>query len=136
MNRRERVLVALRGDQPDKVPFLETEVEDELTRELLGKDECQPHEIADLLGLDGFGVFVWPPVYAESHKTGAGHAYQGRGLIQDYADLKLLDPPDPDDESLYEPVRALVKRYHGEYALFAGSMIGWHPALWLPDPFP
>jgi len=130
VNRRERVLIALGGGQPDRVPFLDTIVEEPIPQMLLGKEHYEPHEIADLLGLDGFGAYIWPPVYAETTKTSEGLEYQGAGLLHTRADLARIDLPDPDDESLYESVRALVHRYSGEYVLWAGTMLGWHPTLW------
>ena len=52
MNSRERVLTALRREQPDRVPWIESQVDPPMERALLGKDDYLPEEVNELLGLD------------------------------------------------------------------------------------
>ena len=129
LGRRERVLTALQRQQPDRVPFLEVAIARPLAEALAGKADPAPHEVADALGLDGLGTFIWAPDYAESATNSEGRSFQGAGRIRSRADLAMIDLPDPDDERLYAPLAGLVRRYRGEYALWVGGGIGWQPVL-------
>lgn len=111
------------------MPFLEVAVDLQVARSLVGKASLEPHEVADVLGLDGLGAFIWAPNYAESATSSEGRTFRGAGRLRCRADLAMIRLPDPDDERLYTPLRDLVHRYRGEYALWVGGGIGWEPAL-------
>ncbi len=55
MTPRERVLTALRHGQPDRVPWLENDVEEELQLKIMGTTEFDPGDLCRKLGMDGFG---------------------------------------------------------------------------------
>ncbi|MBI4969964.1 MAG: hypothetical protein HZC25_17755 [Rhodospirillales bacterium] len=56
MTPRERVMMALRGGQPDRVPWVEGEFEEALQVRLMGgRTDYTPGELCRALGMDGFG---------------------------------------------------------------------------------
>ena len=54
MNSRQRVLAALRLEQPDRVPFVEGDISPVIERALLGKDIYQPEEVNEVMGLAAY----------------------------------------------------------------------------------
>ena len=64
MNSRERVLAALRLEQPDRVPFVEGGVDPPIERALLGKDSYLPEEVNQVMGLDNLIALFIPPIFA------------------------------------------------------------------------
>lgn len=56
MTPRERVLAALRREQPDRVPWIENDIEEEIQiRVMDGRSDFTPGELCRKLGMDGFG---------------------------------------------------------------------------------
>lgn len=56
MTPRERVLAALRREQPDQVPWIENDIEEEIQiRVMGGRNDFTPGELCRTLGMDGFG---------------------------------------------------------------------------------
>ncbi len=55
MTPRERVLAALRRETPDRVPWIENEVEEELQVQIMGSTDYEPADLCRKLGMDGFG---------------------------------------------------------------------------------
>ena len=55
MTPRERVLAFLRRETPDRVPWVENEVEEELQVKIMGTTEYDPADLCRKLGMDGFG---------------------------------------------------------------------------------
>ncbi|HEX9017034.1 MAG TPA: uroporphyrinogen decarboxylase family protein [Chloroflexota bacterium] len=55
MTPRERVLAVLRHEQPDRVPWVENEVEEDLQVRIMGTTEYNPADLCRKLGMDGFG---------------------------------------------------------------------------------
>jgi len=73
---RERVLTALKRGQPDKVPWMENDVEEEIQIKLMGgRTDFTPGELCRTLGMDGFGYHF--PSGGEAHD---GQAVQTTGL--------------------------------------------------------
>lgn len=71
MTPRERVLAALRGEQPDRVPWIENDVEEVIQIELMGgRADYTPGEFCRALGMDGFGY----------HFPTGGRAQHGQAL--------------------------------------------------------
>ena len=58
MNSRERVLAALRREQPDRVPFVEGGIDPPMQRALMGRDRFLPEELNDLIGLDNLESLI------------------------------------------------------------------------------
>lgn len=86
---RERVLTALLGKgEPDRVPWLEHEVQHQLQLKLMGRPDFTPGELAAYLGLDGFGFSYpsgvsfdfYPPLMVTRSKVD-GVQMIGKGLL-------------------------------------------------------
>ena len=123
MNSRERVLTALRLGQPDRVPFVEGEVNIKIQRALMGKDTFLPEEVNEVMGLDNLIVLFRPPTFAETHEED-GIPYITKPLITSRADLDKMVFPDPDDPALYIEAAALIRRNQGKYAVAANMRVG------------
>lgn len=55
MTPRERVLAFLKRDTPDRVPWIENDIEEELQVQIMGTDDFEPGDLCRKLGMDGFG---------------------------------------------------------------------------------
>jgi hypothetical protein len=56
MTPRQRVLAALRREQPDQVPWIENDIEEEIQIRIMGgRKDFTPGELCRELGMDGFG---------------------------------------------------------------------------------
>lgn len=73
MNSRERVLTALRREEPDRVPIVENDVEESLQVQIMKRNDYMPGELADVLGLDAFGFH-----YPSGQRGGTGQSMQGK----------------------------------------------------------
>ena len=143
MTSRERVLTALGGRVPDRVPYMEFGIDRSLSRRMLGwppaaeqktdleSNHFSPDEmtqVADHLGLDNFPYVMRAPVYAEKHAGKDGRLYYGDGMIKSSADLAVIDLPDPLDDSIYDGAREAVAN-KGERAACFVTRAGMFPAL-------
>jgi uroporphyrinogen decarboxylase len=140
MNSRERVLAVLNGEIPDRVPWIENYVSNEVMAGLLGHDNflhatysqkierpgmirVSP-EICKLVPIDNISYDMAPPRFAKTERIG-GHDHITEGLIKEREDLRLFDAlPDPDDESMYRPAEEFLKRYKGDLAAIATVRTG------------
>lgn len=144
MNARERVLTALRGGVPDRVPHCELSIDRALARSLLGWSEPEgqaanletnPYTvdeakaIAASLRLDNICYVLRAPVYAHKVSGKDGRQFYGEGMIRTEADLSLLQLPDPYDDALYAEAKEFAGR-KGEYAACLVTRIGIFPT-WL-----
>jgi hypothetical protein len=76
MKPRERVLCALAGDRPDRVPFCEGSVAANVARALARSDQdLSEREISDLLGRDVVVTILFPPYFADQKVGSDGQAY-------------------------------------------------------------
>ncbi len=140
MTSRERVMAVLGGAIPDRVPWIENNIANEVAAALLGtQDFCRntlshridrpgmiriPPEIRKIIPLDNISYDLSPPRYAKTEKID-GHDHVTEGLIKTGADVRLLDGlPDPDDESLYLPAEEYLRRYKGDSAAIATVRTG------------
>jgi len=123
MNSRERVLTALRREQPDRVPFVEGGVDPPIQRALVGKDSFLPEELNAVTGLDNLIVDFVPPIFG-LHEVHAGINFLAKPLIRTRADLDQMVFPDPEDPAFYAPGEALIKRNQGRYAVAAKMRLG------------
>src|ERR1017187_1015574 len=56
MTPKERVMTALRRGQPDMVPWVENDIEEEIQIKVMkGRTDFTPGELCRTLGMDGFG---------------------------------------------------------------------------------
>ena len=130
MTSRERVLTALKGGQPDRVPWVESYVHPSLTNKILGR-EVQPIkgarfavEIHEKLCLDNITYDFRPPIYAEKEMRGDLEMIR-EGWLKSWDDLEALKEwlPDPQDDAFYENADALLKQ-KGDYAAVVGVRLG------------
>ena len=67
MNSRERVMCALAGDQPDRVPFCEGSVAANVARAMANTTrDLSERQISELLGRDVVVAIPFPPYFADS----------------------------------------------------------------------
>ena len=123
MNSKERVLAALRGEQPDRVPFVEGGIDPPIQQALVGKTDFLPEAVNDIIGLDNLIVEFLPPIFGE-HAVHDGINFLAKPHILSRADLDKMVFPNPDDPALYAPGEALVKRNKGRYAVAAKMRTG------------
>ena len=128
MNSGERVLTALRREQPDRVPWIESQVDPPMERALLGKDDYLPEEVNELLGLDNLIAQFVPPLIVE-YETHDDIMYVSEPLIRTRADLDKLELPSAESMGLYRDADELVRRNQGKYAVAAKMRIGVSPTL-------
>ena len=128
MKSRDRVLAALHREQPDRVPFVEGQVDPPIQRALVGKDEFLPEEVNEVMGLDNLIIDLSPPIFGEYEQHGAID-FVARPLIHSPDDLDIMTFPDPETPSLYAPGKALVARNNGKYAVAAKMRLGVSPML-------
>jgi len=75
MTPRERVLAALRREQPDQVPWIENDIEEEIQVALMdGRTDFTPGELCRTLGMDGFGYH-----FPSGQKASDGQSIQTTG---------------------------------------------------------
>ena len=76
---RERVLTALRRGQPDMVPWMENDIEEELQVKIMdGRMDYTPGDLCRALGMDGFGYH-----FPSGGKAIAGQSLQSGASMKD-----------------------------------------------------
>ena len=152
---RDRILAALHCQPPDRVPFLESVVDEAvalalldrpipldlvggelgtgddpvLVGALLGSQRYTPHELVEAMSLDGFGMYCFLKHGGQQEKVD-GHYMVAGGSIKTRSDLKAIHLPDPDDPALYEPYRQFIKEHRGSgKALFCFLNLGSDPVI-------
>lgn len=133
MTSRERVLCALRGGEPDRVPFAEPTVAANVARALLGRSDeawCRQGELSARMGRDIVVFFCNPPFFVEWQYGGSGAAGSARmvPLIRDERDLESMRFPDLDD-ALVARMRAFVAEEREDYAAVGASRLGLSAAI-------
>jgi uroporphyrinogen decarboxylase len=141
MTSRERVAAALACREPDRVPYCEIHVDQQIAEQLLGRElppaptlESNPRGLEDeialaqALGKDNICFVMRAPVYTERTTAGGETAFYTDGLIRSEADLALLDLPDPDDEGLWAEAERWT-RGKGDYSLWLITRLGLFPTM-------
>ncbi|MBT4503393.1 MAG: hypothetical protein HOC74_37025 [Gemmatimonadetes bacterium] len=127
MNSRERVIAALRRQQPDRVPIVEFVI-DEGVRRALFPDAVEIGAFCEAIGLDavGCGLQFRQRPEGDGHVDEWGVFYRGspemlshpvRGPIASHEDLQRYEPPDPEAEWRLGQLPEIVERYKGEKAI-------------------
>jgi uroporphyrinogen decarboxylase len=155
MTSRERVMAALHGQEPDRVPFVEIDIDEGVALSLLGKPAPGPGamtqigvgdqpvhsgvfygspryqllDLVDNLALDAFGTYLF--VRNEGIQKEVGGRYMvAAGSIKSRADLARIQLPDPDNPALYEPYRRFIEQYRDSgRALFCFLNLGSDPVI-------
>jgi uroporphyrinogen-III decarboxylase len=128
MNSRDRVLAALRGEQPDRVPFVEGGIDLPIQQALVGQETFLPEAVNEAIGLDNLIADFLPPIIGD-HEIHDGINFLAKPLLLTQADLDKLVLPNPDAPALYTDAQALVKRNQGKYAVAAKMRLGASPML-------
>ncbi len=143
MNSRERVLTALSGGEPDRVPYCELGIDRALAAQLMGWSESltqtanleqnpytvdEAAAIAAELSLDNICCVLRAPVFAQKVPGTDGRLFYGEGLIRSRADLDRFQLPDPYDEALYEEAESYI-RGRGDYATWFVTRAGIFPTI-------
>jgi hypothetical protein len=134
MTPRQRILAALRREPLDRVPYLESVIDEPIALDFLGIPRPADLPVSELgaegsadvvagtalgtpryplrqlvtaLGLDGFGAYF----FARPERIDLivdGHSMSAGGRIKTRADLNRIVLPDPDDPAIYAPLRAFL----------------------------
>jgi uroporphyrinogen decarboxylase len=155
MTSRQRIITALKCQEPDRIPFLESVVDERialallgkpvpvnfmggelgvseksiLTGVLLGSENYDPLELVVNLGMDGFGTYLFIRHEGIQQKVGDHYMVHG-GRIHSRSDLTRIILPDPNDPDLYEPFRQFISRYRAsDRALFCFTNLGSDPVI-------
>ena len=143
MTSRERVLTALRREQPDRVPYCELGIDRALAEQMLGWGQPQsqaanlesnPYTIEEMkaisahLKLDNIYYVLRAPVYAHREAGQDGRLFYGEGMLKTEADLSLIDLPDPYDDALYAEAEAFARQKE-DYAAWFVTRIGIFPTM-------
>ncbi len=129
MNSKERVMCALAGEQPDRVPFAESSIAPSIAKSLAGTErDLTEWEISDMLDRDVVVPVLFPPYFADFEEGTDGQAYVTTGWIKTINDLDKMELPDPNDPSLYvDVVKAIENK--GDYAVATAIKLGVAPML-------
>ncbi|MFC1885875.1 uroporphyrinogen decarboxylase family protein [Thermodesulfobacteriota bacterium] len=130
----ERVIKALKREEPDRVPHLELGIDKKVREALLPGGSYK--DFMEFMDLDGNCIFdkssswsyepVDQPKRIFRDQWGAltqfgdeaiGHPIEAR--IKNEKDLDTYVPPDPDEEWRYETLKRWIKRFKGERAILA-----------------
>jgi len=131
---RERILKALRRQEPDVVPHMELWLNPLVAEKILpGGGSIE--DLTEYLDLDGIAYYtVSMETYEVLDKskgiirdkwgvikrdTGQTTPHPIEPAIKSEKDLESYSPPDPNDPSRYEPLKRMVKRFKGERAVVA-----------------
>lgn len=143
MTSRERVLTALKRQEPDRVPYCELGIDRVLAHRLLDWGEIdseardlekndfsleESKAISSFLKKDNITYVLRAPVYAEKKPGQTGRLFYGEGMIKSEADLDKLVLPDPYDDALYEEAKQFAAG-KGDYAACFVTRIGIFPTL-------
>jgi uroporphyrinogen decarboxylase len=139
---RDRVLCALSGGMPDRVPYCELSVDEPIVNQLLGRKTFadrfyeageytqNPVEvekaIARALGRSNVNFNFRPPIPAVKRVGEGNILFYADGEIKSKADLDKLQLPDPNDDSLYAPAREFLAQKE-DFATCAGCRLGISP---------
>lgn len=142
MNSRERFLTALKGEQPDRVPFGEIGIVRKFAERFMGWPEKQftgdleqnfftfeeMNAIADALDLDNIFYYLRPPIYCDTHMGTDGIPYYGEGEIKKPEDLDKIKLPDPTDDRLFADAQGFIKNKKDKALCFV-TRAGVYPAI-------
>ncbi len=150
MNSRERVLTALDGGIPDRVPIMFSLIDTELQENILGyklsqyrfdveKDPgiialpgdrirtnlnyCVHPDTAERLQLDAIGVKFNAPLFVKARLQRGGYGIE-KGLLTSWEELERVTMPDPDQNDVLEEAELFLRRYRADRACFATIRMG------------
>jgi hypothetical protein len=137
MTSRQRILAALRREPVDRIPFLESVIDEPVALQFLGiplpadlpvselgagssdsviagtalgSPRYPLRQLVTALGLDGFGAYFFARP-ERIDRVVDGHSMTAGGKIKNRADFNRIVLPDPDDPALYAPLRTFLAEY-------------------------
>jgi uroporphyrinogen decarboxylase len=137
MTSRQRLLAALRREPVDRVPYLESVIDEPVALEFLGIPVPADLPVSELgadgedsvvagtalgtpryslrhlvsaLGLDGFGAYFFARPERIDLQVG-GHTMTAGGRIKNRADFNRIVLPDPDDPAIYAPLHRFLAEH-------------------------
>ncbi len=143
MTSAERVMAALRRQEPDRVPYCELLVDRSLAERLMGWGEPasdafsleenqytigEAKALAAALKLDNLTYILRAPVYVRKLPGQYGRLFYGEGLIHSEADLAMMQLPDPHADALYANAETFV-RQKGQYSPWFVTRLGIFPTM-------
>ncbi len=134
---RERVLEALALKEPDRVPWVEIEVDQVIVDEILGlpsvevtvpvgyykRDVEQQKAFSRKVGIDNILFPVRPPLFCDFPVGKDGRRFCGRGYIRAREDLDKMVFPDLGDGSYFQDAKEFSKK-KGEFAALVVTRLG------------
>ena len=133
MNSRERVICALSGGTPDRVPFAEHYIDSSVLNILFGQKAKCPVYVADQLGLDVLSFTLVPQLFVETTTLPDGRIHQTSGKLHTRTDLALLETlENPCNLEIYEELDTLISR-RGQRAVVGRTRLGLSPMLMSMD---
>lgn len=139
MTPRERIMAALKRQEPDRVPFCELGIDRALAERLMGwpatrtpaggslvKNPYTVEEskaLASFLGCDCIWYLLRAPTFAHLGMGQEGREFMGEGMIRTEADLEKIKLPDPSRDEFYREAEHFAKN-KGDYALVFVTRIG------------
>lgn len=143
MSNRERVMAALSGKEPDRVPYCELAIDRVFAAKTLGWDEKpnvnaleentpftvdEAKQVSKRLGLDNIFYLRRQPVYVETFTDDDGRIFPGDGTIKTEDDLAMINLPDPNRDEFYAEAEHFAKN-KGDYAAFFLTRGGLAPTM-------
>lgn len=146
MKPRDRFLTALYGEEPDRVPLFEIEINKPILRKVLGRDATSPLDIYSVYSqfrLDGInfwdnwipkksfggGKYLddWGRIWVDVPENEVTYYFEG--TIRTAEDLDNFSPPDPFDYKRLERLKTIIDNNPRELAVVGGI----HDAYEIPS---
>jgi uroporphyrinogen decarboxylase len=131
LNGRERILTALRREEPDVVPHMELWLNPTVAEKILPGGSIE--DVTEYLDIDGIAYYTVSMEEYEVLDASKGVVRDKWGVIKrdtgqttphpieppikSEKDLESYSPPDPNDPSRYERLKRMVDRFKGERAI-------------------
>lgn len=141
---RERVLTALKRKPVDRVPYVETTIGLRIGEKLLGqtlplvqisqlglnlRHVEDDKRLSRLLHRDNISFRLLAPTFSKKQSGMGGQLFVGEGRIKTMDDFrKIFFLPDPEDDSLYDPIKPFINRKE-EFAVIFSTRLGFLSAL-------
>jgi len=135
---RERIMEALALREPDKVPWIELEVDQIIVDKILGKphtpvnkpigyynrDVEEEKAFCRKVGKDSLLFSMRPPIFCDYIVQEDGRFFCGKGHIQSRSDFKKMIFPDLEDKAFFRNVEEYVKK-KDEFAVMVSTRLGF-----------
>jgi len=132
MNSRDRIFTALERKEPDRVPMLEWSIDLKVINAIL--PGCSYLDFLERIEMDGVSLGYSHTLSGQTEDvksgqkfrdkwgvvrvhTGEAISYPVESPIKTEQDLKIYNPPDPDDPELFKSFYELIKRFKGKKAV-------------------